>query len=328
MRLMSRLNGKAAIQLDVSKITDGDVEMFAKKCSLLLGMFAVVIMLSFLIIRPVHAAPIDHFPVTVTQPDGTKLDLFASGDEYYNWLQDAQGFTVIQDPVTGYYVYADLVSGKLVPTNFVTGRVNPASAGLRPYLNISATNVLANQTAQNYIATGPTNLLQDPSFEAYTPNPYWMETSTHYDTPLCSTMDPPCLLGGGTAGPRTGSVWGWFGGTPLDETATLSQTVIIPSGSARLEFYLWIGAVDAGSDAADVFTASIDGVTVFSVNATQISSYPNYTLVSVEVSAYANGASHTVMFSSVTTGQTVTFNLDDVALNVTLHRIYLPLVMR
>ncbi|MBL0268192.1 MAG: M6 family metalloprotease domain-containing protein [Chitinophagaceae bacterium] len=79
----------------------------------------------------------DKFPITVTQPDGTQLNLFASGDEFYNWLQDAQGFTVIQDPLTGYYVYADLVQEKLVPTRFVVGRTDPESRGLRPYTNIS-----------------------------------------------------------------------------------------------------------------------------------------------------------------------------------------------
>jgi hypothetical protein len=118
----------------------------------------------------------------------------------------------------------------------------------------------------------------------------------------------------GGNGPSSGSVWGWFGGTSSDETASLSQTVTIPNGSANLEFYFWIGPTDPGSDIADIFTAKIDGVTVFSANATQGSSYSSYTLVNVDVSAYANGASHTISFSSVTTGQSVTFNLDDVYL--------------
>jgi hypothetical protein len=199
-----------------------------------------------------------------------------------------------------------------VPSGW-SGTVTPSKTGYTfTPPSRSYTNVLANQTAQNYTATGPSNLLQDPSFEAYTPNPYWTETSTNFGTPLCTVAD--CNNGGGTAGPQTGSVWGWFGGTEADETASLSQTVIIPIGSTNLEFYLWIGSAGAGSDAADVFTAKIDGVTVFSANATQISSYSTYTLVSVDVSAYADGASHTVMFSAVTTGQIVTFNLDDVAL--------------
>ena len=111
--------------------------MFAKKSTILFGMFVVVIALLALTANSAYAAPIEKFPVTVTQPDGTVLNLFASGDEFYNWLHDAQGYTIIQDPDTGYYVYADLVNRKLAPTKFVAGKADPASAGLRPYLNIS-----------------------------------------------------------------------------------------------------------------------------------------------------------------------------------------------
>ncbi|MCQ2307019.1 MAG: M6 family metalloprotease domain-containing protein [Bacteroidales bacterium] len=82
------------------------------------------------------AAYLENVPMTLTQPDGTKLECFASGDEFYNYLHDAQGFTIIQDHATGFYVYADLQDGELVPTDLVAGRSNPADR-LKPYLNIS-----------------------------------------------------------------------------------------------------------------------------------------------------------------------------------------------
>ena len=113
--------------------------MFIKKSTLLLSIFAAVLTSLILTTQPAHAAPIDSFPVTVTQPDGSILNLFVSGDEYYNWLHDANGYTIIQDPVTGYYVDADLVNGELVPTQVVAGTADPATAGLQPYLNISPT---------------------------------------------------------------------------------------------------------------------------------------------------------------------------------------------
>jgi M6 family metalloprotease-like protein len=112
------------------------VTMFTKKSTILFGIFVFVITLSFLITNPAHAAPIVNFPVTVTQPDGTKLNLFASGDEFYNWLHDADGYTVMQHPTTGYYVYADLIHGELIPTRYVVGKVDPAEVGLSPGLNI------------------------------------------------------------------------------------------------------------------------------------------------------------------------------------------------
>lgn len=82
------------------------------------------------------AAYLENVPMILTQPDGTKLECFASGDEFYNYLHDAQGFTIIQDHANGFYVYADLRDGELVPTDLVAGRSNPAGR-LKPYLNIS-----------------------------------------------------------------------------------------------------------------------------------------------------------------------------------------------
>ena len=208
---------------------------------------------------------------------------------------------------SGFYSFA-VVSGW-------SGTVTPSLAGYTfTPVNRTYTNVVSNQTSQDYSATfiAPDNLLQDPSFEAYTPNPYWSEYSSNYGTPLCTIAD--CGDGEGSAGPRTGNVWSWFGGTSDDEEGYLSQSVVIPNGFNTLQFYLWIGAGDPGSDTDDVFLAQIDNVTVFSANATQTSSYPAYTLVSVDVSAFADGAWHTVTFYSKTTGQNVNFNLDDVAL--------------
>jgi hypothetical protein len=43
---------------------------------------AVIVLFFFLGSYSAQAAPLEKFPVTVTQPDGTKLDLFASGDEF------------------------------------------------------------------------------------------------------------------------------------------------------------------------------------------------------------------------------------------------------
>ncbi len=197
-----------------------------------------------------------------------------------------------------------------------TGTVTPSKTGYTfSPSNRSYASVFTNQTAQNYIATSLASLIQDPSFEASMGSTlYWAQASTNFGTPLCTIAI--CGNGGGTGGPRSGSTWGWFGGVPKNETATLSQTIIIPNDvpNLKLQFYFWIGAAGVGSDAADVFTAKIDAVTVFSANATQKSSYPTYTLMTVDVSAFADGAPHTIIFSSKTTAQLVTFNLDDVAL--------------
>jgi hypothetical protein len=86
--------------------------------------------------------------------------------------------------------------------------------------------------------------------------------------------------------------------------------------SVTLQFYFWIGFAQTGSGTDDVFTAQIDGTTVFSANATQKNSYPAYTLVSKDVSAFA-GAFHMITFSQQNSIQDVTFNLDDISLVAT-----------
>ena len=80
------------------------------------------------------AAPLRNIPQTMRQPDGTVVHLLASGDEYYNRLHDARGFTVVRDPVTGFIVYAQEIDGRLQPTGFIVGRDDPAAAGLTPGL--------------------------------------------------------------------------------------------------------------------------------------------------------------------------------------------------
>jgi len=83
------------------------------------------------------AAYLEYVPQKLTQPNGAVINCFASGDEYYHWLHDANGFTIIQNRETGYFVYADKPGDELIPTTLLPGVDNPSVAGLRPGLNIS-----------------------------------------------------------------------------------------------------------------------------------------------------------------------------------------------
>ena len=75
-------------------------------------------------------------PQTLVQPNGEVIECYASGDEFYNWLHDEEGFTIIKAP-DGYYYYATNVDGNLVPSNYKVGTVNPAEQGLTPHLKVS-----------------------------------------------------------------------------------------------------------------------------------------------------------------------------------------------
>jgi hypothetical protein len=85
-----------------------------KKLSLLFGfLLASVFMM--------YASYIEKFPITVTQPDGTEIHCFTTGDEYYNWVHDADGFTLIRGTETGTVVYAKLKNDELVSSGYRVG---------------------------------------------------------------------------------------------------------------------------------------------------------------------------------------------------------------
>jgi M6 family metalloprotease-like protein len=101
-------------------------------------LFCVFMVAGFIVPQDTLSAPLHDLPVTLTQPDGEVLHLFASGDEFHNWLHDADNFTVIQDPVTGFYVYAvEEADGDVAPSIYRVGKVKPAAVGLKQGVNLS-----------------------------------------------------------------------------------------------------------------------------------------------------------------------------------------------
>lgn len=94
--------------------------------------------------RAVH---VDRMPVTCVQPNGDTLHCFVTGDEYYHRLHDAQGYTIVRNPKTGYYVYAMEREGQLVPSSYVAGSVSPAAKQLRPNLCLSEQEIRARVQA-------------------------------------------------------------------------------------------------------------------------------------------------------------------------------------
>lgn len=156
------------------------------------------------------------------------------------------------------------------------------------------------------------NVIGDPSFEAGTPNPVWTEASTNFGTPLCDAGS--CGTGGGTAGPRTGAWWSWFGGIAAPEVASVEQTVTIASGAAaNLKFWLWNGA-ESGSG-TDNFEVLIDGAQIFEVLEGDPTYTGGYVEVVLDVSAFADDANHTITFVSTSGGTgTTNFSMDDVSL--------------
>ena len=83
------------------------------------------------------SAPLKNIEIRLTQPNGEVIHCYASGDEFYNYLHDANGFTIVKGD-GGYYFYAMHDSqGQVVPSPYLVNSVDPASVGLPPYVKIS-----------------------------------------------------------------------------------------------------------------------------------------------------------------------------------------------
>ena len=78
------------------------------------------------------AAWLSNVPVTLQQPDGRTITCYMTGDEYFNWVHDREGYPVIKDPASGFYVYGRRSGGQLTPTSLLVGEADPAAAGLVP----------------------------------------------------------------------------------------------------------------------------------------------------------------------------------------------------
>ena len=97
----------------------------------------LLIALMFLCVTNIFAAPFQNVEKVLTQPDGTKLYCFASGDEFYSRLHDAEGYTIVQAE-NGYFVYAAADSkGAITATSHIAGKADPKSLGLKPNIMIS-----------------------------------------------------------------------------------------------------------------------------------------------------------------------------------------------
>ncbi len=167
----------------------------------------------------------------------------------------------------------------------------------------------------------PSQPVQDPSFEATTAdggsNPFW------------SSLDSNPSAGGGTSFYSDGfgipihtgtwAVWfgGWGGGA---ETQDFSQSVTFPNAGPQFLNY-WRFAADL-PDAPGTMTVTVDSNVVETTDLSAISADSDYTQRSIDVSAYADGAAHTIQFQYVyddagATGIDGNIFIDDVTVDPT-----------
>lgn len=88
------------------------------------------------------AAPLKNFPLALSQPDGSKISIFASGDEFHNWLHDKDNYTIVQDD-QGWYVYARQDGEGVAATELKIGKDSPNQKNLQPGINLSKAKIAA-----------------------------------------------------------------------------------------------------------------------------------------------------------------------------------------
>jgi hypothetical protein len=162
-------------------------------------------------------------------------------------------------------------------------------------------------------------LVQDGGFEAATGSPLnspnWTEADSLFGSPLCNNAE--CGTGAGASPPRTGLVWAWFGGAPTaGQTGSLSQAVTFPTGgAASLTYWYRNGSVATPFDAT--LTVKIDSTTVKTHTEAAVAESA-YSQQTIDVSSFADGASHTLSFNYLNGGTgTNSMVVDDVSIQTT-----------
>lgn len=284
----------------------------------------------------VGAGPSANLGIAKTAPDGV-----VNGGSYVYRLvasnagpDDATGVTVT-DPLPAGVSFVSSTCGATAAGGTVSWNIGnlangaSASCDLTVQRNATMCSVVSNTATISGNESDPVsannssthsnqagNLVADPSFEAGVgAGSPWAQASSSFGTPLCTTAD--CGTGSGSAGPRTGSWWAWFGGAAAgsNETASVQQSLNVPAGANTLEFGYRLGLCAAGAGASHFVRALIDGTEVWRRDASSAEcGAATYSVASVDISAFATGASRTLRFESTTVDTTSNFNIDDISI--------------
>jgi cysteine-rich repeat protein len=166
------------------------------------------------------------------------------------------------------------------------------------FVDDGCSNICQVETGWQCTDPDPPGGLDDPGFEAGTPNPFWDESSdNNFGTPICSVGD--CGRGAGT-GPSAGEFWAWFGGLSRGVESLVSQSVLIPDTATELTFDLEIPVCDSAADYVEVL---IDGNRAWSVDgASGLCGDDGYVRRIVDITGYADGQDHDLELHSETFG--------------------------
>lgn len=120
-----------------------------------------ITLLALFFVLMANANYLKNVPQKIVQPNGEIVNCYASGDEYYHWLHDEEGFTIVQNPLTGYFCYAIMDKDVLLASQYIAGVASPLSVGLTPYTNISPEKM--REKREHYLSMDKEYLLKKTS---------------------------------------------------------------------------------------------------------------------------------------------------------------------
>lgn len=86
--------------------------------------FLILIVFLLVYYTSMLAVPAITSPVTIIQPDGSKITILLKGDEHFSFTQTTDGFVILTN-AKGIYEYADLDNeNKLIPSGMKANNVS------------------------------------------------------------------------------------------------------------------------------------------------------------------------------------------------------------
>lgn len=87
------------------------------------------------------SAPFLNERFTFTNPDGSKVQVIGSGNQFFAHFETDDGYTVVKDPQSGYFAYAESAGDgqRLTPvSDAIVGKTDPAALNLPKHVRASA----------------------------------------------------------------------------------------------------------------------------------------------------------------------------------------------
>lgn len=143
------------------------------------------IFLNTIFITFLFSAYLKDVPQQIKQPDGTFIKAFSSGDEFYNWVHDNEGYTIVRSEIDGFCYYAN---EDLSPSKYRVGEIDPNIIGLRKWIKLPKEDYIAirDEFVENDIRRTPTlgtvNNLN--VFIRFSDEDEFSGSFTYYDTPF------------------------------------------------------------------------------------------------------------------------------------------------